>query len=521
MPPANIIFIVLDALRADRVILTKNDECLTPFLKSLLINSIYFKNCISNSPWTVPSHISMFTGLYHTQAKLISKKIGKLSNKIPILAEILKDIGYNTICFSENAFISNTHGLTRGFEKVFNVWDWNPWIKENFKLSYFIKLLQKYDLFLKNNLKSKIFFRIWSHLKNLFEKIIKFIIKELFFSEILFKLKNDTIKDLEKFSETLQNHDIKKPFYIFFNFLTPHDPYIPLKRTFKKFKISIKDFKNIKDLIIFKLKACLDINIKSKRLNNDMIKSISKLYNASVFSGDIIVKKLFSILKKNNLLDNSFVIITSDHGEHLGDKLDHYLWEHNTYLSVYKSLNKVPLLIFNKNFTKTIIKDQVQLKDLFHTILHITGIPPNKNKYLELEKSIMYQISNGSTPKYIFGEYLKQKHAMSKLINSHRRNICRELIPKIYNHLYFLRSNNFKIIKYNNLEEDEFYDIINDPDEGSNIIKNEFNNYKKMKSFLLDYLKKINNIEEIRDLITDKEKDFVKKIIGKLKVKGI
>lgn len=48
----NIIFIVLDTLRVDRVLATYKNKNLTPYIKSLLKNSIYFENCIANSPWT-------------------------------------------------------------------------------------------------------------------------------------------------------------------------------------------------------------------------------------------------------------------------------------------------------------------------------------------------------------------------------------------------------------------------------------------------------------------------------------
>ena len=516
----NIVFIVLDTLRADRVILSKNNECITPFIKSLLNNSIYFKNCISNSPWTIPSHISMFTGLYHTQANLLSKKFRVLSNKIPTLAEILQNMGYYTTCFSENPYISKAYALTRGFNKTFySDWDFNPkWIRKNFKLSFFLKALQKLDFYFKNKIKFKFFLRIWHILNKISERIIKLIIKTFFFNEIKFELKNDTIKDLEKFGKTFKNGNFEKPFFLFFNLLTTHDPYIPLERTFEKFDISIKDFKNVKNLSLFNSRAVLDINIKSKRLNNDTIRSVAKLYDACVFSGDIIVKYLFSILNKHNLLENSYVIITSDHGEHLGSKLDHFLWEHSTYQSVYKSLNKVPLLIYNKDFKKTIIDNQVQLKDLFHTVLDITKIPPNKNKYLELSKSILYQIKNGLTPKYIFGDYLKEKQSMFRLINYHRRSINKDLIYKIYNHIYFLRSNNYKIISFNNQEIDEFYDILKDPDEKTNIIERNEEEYEKMKSFLRKIIKKINNIEEIKDLINRKEKNLIKSFAKRIKI---
>ena len=101
MNPPNIIFIVLDTLRGDNVFSNYKNKKITPFLKELLENSMYFENCIANAPWTLPSHMNMFTGLYQTQASLVNNELEKLSNKILILTEILKKMGYSTFCFTE------------------------------------------------------------------------------------------------------------------------------------------------------------------------------------------------------------------------------------------------------------------------------------------------------------------------------------------------------------------------------------------------------------------------------------
>ena len=515
----NIVFIVLDTLRADRVLSEYKNKNLTPNINNLLKNSIYFENCIANSPWTLPSHISMFTGLYPTETTLISKKVDRISNKTPLLTEILKDMGYFTVCFSENAFISKIYGLSRGFDEILNVWDWNPWIKEKYKLSQFFKLLNKFNLFLKKKIKSKLFLKIWAYINNRTEKLIKTIIKYLFLKNILFKLKNQTIKDLEKFFQSLKDNINNKPFYLFFNFLTTHDPYIPLKSTFKSFDITIKDFKIIKDIIIDPLKYRLNVDIKSDLFSEKQIKVIKKLYNACVFSSDIVVKKLISNLIKKGLIENTHIIITSDHGEHLCDQLDHYFWEHNTYQSVYESLMRVPLIIYNSNFKKKIIKDQVQLKDLFHTILHLTGIPSSQNKYLDKKKSIMYQINNDSTPKYIFGEYLKSKDVMIELINAHRRTINKNLIPKIFNHIYFIRSNKIKYIKYNAIKIEEFYNLSSDPHEQTNIANENNKNYKNIKIKIENLLENIKNPKKLIEIITEREKDLIKKTLTGLKSK--
>ncbi len=123
MNKPNIIFIVLDTLRADKVLQFNERKRLTPTIESLLSNSIYFENCITNSPWTLPSHISMFTGLYYSEVKNISSNYNFVSHKIPLITEILKNHGYSTVCFTENPFINKVFGLGRGFDKIFDYWN--------------------------------------------------------------------------------------------------------------------------------------------------------------------------------------------------------------------------------------------------------------------------------------------------------------------------------------------------------------------------------------------------------------
>ena len=119
MAPSNIIFIVLDTLRADKVYSQYKSRNLVPTLSGLSENSLYLKNCIANSPWTYPSHISMFTGLYPSQVELLNSNPKKLTNKVPVLAEILRDLGYITVCYTENPWITKAFGLTRGFDYVY------------------------------------------------------------------------------------------------------------------------------------------------------------------------------------------------------------------------------------------------------------------------------------------------------------------------------------------------------------------------------------------------------------------
>ena len=522
----NIIFIVLDTLRADRVLCTYKNKNLTPFISSILDNSIYFENCIANSPWTLPSHISMFTGLYETQHVSISKNYVKLSQKVPILTEILKDMGYHTVCYTENPFISNVYGLSRGFDNYINAFNTN--IKKNNQtvkirhnrnvlLTKITDLLFIIDSNVKKRVKHSQIINFWTFLRVKIRKYIRILFWKNIIRNIILN-KNTTIREINKSCKSIKYEINNKPVYFFFNIMTTHDPYAPLFQVLKKFDITLDDFKILKKFYVNTRIIKMKTNLKPKHLSENKIKTFNKIYNACVLSSDIIVKNIFSNLKKIGILDNAYVIITSDHGEHLFDKLDHYYWEHGTYVSLYNSVLRVPLLIFNTKLKKKIVKNQVQLIDLFHTILHLTRIPADQNKYLEINKSIIYQIDHKSTPKYIFGEYFKSKNFMLDVIKIHRRNINRKMIPKMLNHIYFLRSNECKYIKYNNCKIKEFFNLSKDPHEQNNIFNENNENCRKMKLFLENYLKKIKNIEGVKDIITEKEKSAIKSIINKVKI---
>ena len=164
------------------------------------------------------------------------------------------------------------------------------------------------------------------------------IIKYLFWKNLLFTYENKTINDLVRFSYFLKKNTYNKPFYLYFNIMVTHVPYIPIKEAFKTFDITDKDFKFIKNFLYNPQKFRIKLNLKSKHASKKKIKIIKKFYNICVLSSDILVKKIFSILKELDLLENSWIIITSDHGEHLYDHLNHNIWGYKTCISLYDTV---------------------------------------------------------------------------------------------------------------------------------------------------------------------------------------
>ena len=117
LPPdhsPNILFIVLDTVRADRLSLYGYERPTTPNLERLSKRGIRFDNARATAPWTLASHASMFTG--HWPHDVGAKWMTPLRGNLPMLAEYIGAHGYATAGFVANlVYCSRDSGLARGF----------------------------------------------------------------------------------------------------------------------------------------------------------------------------------------------------------------------------------------------------------------------------------------------------------------------------------------------------------------------------------------------------------------------
>ncbi|MDE1856697.1 MAG: sulfatase-like hydrolase/transferase [Candidatus Micrarchaeota archaeon] len=129
----NILLIVCDTLRKD-IIDLYGGEAKMPNLRKLAKDSMVYDNCIAPSPWTFPSHVSLFTGLYPSEHGIHETKDVKVEQLrerhmrlgAERLAEFLSARGYNTLGVSNNLMVSRFTGFDRGFRNFFNI-EPSPW----------------------------------------------------------------------------------------------------------------------------------------------------------------------------------------------------------------------------------------------------------------------------------------------------------------------------------------------------------------------------------------------------------
>lgn len=126
--PPPVILISIDTLRADHLGVYGYAGSTSPHLDALAGESVVFENAFSPSPWTLPAHASLFTGLHPEEhgaghaAPFVALGAGP-----PTLAEKLRDAGYRTVAFSAGGVMSARYGLARGFER------WHEWTRANLR----------------------------------------------------------------------------------------------------------------------------------------------------------------------------------------------------------------------------------------------------------------------------------------------------------------------------------------------------------------------------------------------------
>jgi len=110
----NVLLIILDTVRSASLA-RFGGRASTPHLDSLAATGIVFDRAVATAPWTLPSHASVFTGLWPHEHGADWR--APLDDRAPTLAEVFARRGYRTGGFVANlVYTSREHGLDRGFQ---------------------------------------------------------------------------------------------------------------------------------------------------------------------------------------------------------------------------------------------------------------------------------------------------------------------------------------------------------------------------------------------------------------------
>jgi arylsulfatase A-like enzyme len=114
----NILLVILDGVRENNTTLAGHSRQTTPFLNDFSDESTVYTRAYAPSNWSLPSHASIFTG-YHVPEHRITVQYDSLKPGHSIWELLRDEYGYATALFSQNEFIaSDQYGLDRGFDQV-------------------------------------------------------------------------------------------------------------------------------------------------------------------------------------------------------------------------------------------------------------------------------------------------------------------------------------------------------------------------------------------------------------------
>jgi arylsulfatase A-like enzyme len=350
---------MMDTLRADRLGVYGHAAGNSPNLDEIAASGVTFERTISAAPWTQPSIASLFCSMYPAVHKVVDygkafnsthrgqEKVAVFADSFDTLAEELKRNGYATSAFVANPFILQEYGFAQGFDH--------------------------FDTkFVNNNTPGSMI--------------------------------NDAAL------AWIDQPDREKPFFLYLHYMDAHGPYYagpefidPLLDRIEtmpaRTPLSSEALDNLRYLR--KLPPGCPDPERHKRLFNTQ-EYWSARYEAGVRQQDHHIGKLREALQERDLWEESFVIITADHGEALNE---HGFWEHGW--SCHHTDLHVPLILHWPEVLPAgrRIDDTVRLIDLMPTILDELGVDPGEPTQ---GRSLVGLIEGGSgNPTVAYAEAVK------------------------------------------------------------------------------------------------------------------
>jgi len=403
----SIVLIILDTLRSDHLSCYGYDKRTTPNIDRMSSESLLFLNAYSPAPWTLPTHASIFTGTYPVQHG-VSWSNHVLDESAITLADELSDQGYDTVGITENPFTGTVFGLSQGFSDYYEMW------RRPIVMRAFIKFARTF-----------------------------------FGYRERFEYSQETVDLLGFWLATKRRDDA--PFFAFINFMNTHLPNYP-RPEWESVSASRERLAKIEPVN----QVPERFYVPKFRLSEDELQTMKDIYDAEISYLDGQVGRLLALISAQGELDNTVVILTSDHGENFGD---HGLIEHQ--FCVYDSLLHVPLIIRCPNVVPAgEIPYFVSTIHLFDTILGFAG-----NDFVgdnEHNDSLL-KISQDST---VYSEYDSGLMMLKKVLGKSIDNVDLERFGREYRSI---SDGNYKFIWASNGVH-EFFDIRSDPGETDNII---------------------------------------------------
>ncbi len=353
-PRPNILWVVWDTVRADHMSLYGYAKQTTPKLDAWAKGARVYTDCRSAAGYTTASHASMFTGLMPGEHGTHNDR-EYLEDCHETVAELLKGAGYQTYAYSANPNVAHRTNLAQGFEIIEHPWD--------------EALLGEAGALVANKLPEG---------DTSTELPEKFATGAVGRSDV----KASGVLQERRLANWLQRRDKARPWLAFLNYMEAHRPYIPPRR-YREQVMTPEQVEASYRVDRSKL-PIWEYTFGLRDYAPEELAVIAGTYDATLLELDDLFAGLLKRLEALGELDNTVIIVTSDHGELLGE---HHMLDHQ--YSLHEPLVQVPLVVhYPPVFAAGRENAPVMSLDLYATILELASVkaPPGGTWSIPLQR---------------------------------------------------------------------------------------------------------------------------------------
>jgi arylsulfatase A-like enzyme len=313
----DILLVVLDTTRADRLQSGGYERPTSPNLAALAREGAVYTKTFSPAPWTVPAHASLFTGQYPSLHRTDCGSL-RLPDESRTLAERLREAGYRTVGYTANPWIGKGYNFQQGFDTYREIWREVPDGGEDTGATLTNEGVIRYLRWRRQNRQAR-----------------------------------------------------RQPLFLFINYFEPHLPYHPPEPERSRLLSPGRDPARVGRLSRLGHPDEMRFIMGISDLTGEDLEILNELYDGEIAYADRRLGEVLDAIREGGALDRTIVAVTADHGENIGD---HHLMDHK--MSVHDTLLRVPLVLRYppRVAPGQVVEEEVQMHDLYPTLLALAGV---------------------------------------------------------------------------------------------------------------------------------------------------
>jgi arylsulfatase A-like enzyme len=449
-PQYNVIIISMDSLAFEDTSLSGYKLNTTPNIEKFTKESFVFDRMISNANWTKPGVTSIITGVRPSTHFMISGSPYNIYQKngcdLRNLPSYLLQYGYDTSAVVSNEYAHPwLNGTYKGYNRLPDRLFKSEWLKSR-KIEFWIRGYS--ELFL--GMRSTAHEWLLSILNELHNSI------PASFSDNKFETENPDSEPISFKSAENIMHESRQPLFMWVHLTPPHAPYLP-GNDFK--------YKYLKgDIFSTRNSQIRYIDRFYNGQDQALIDKLRLRYDEQILNTDSEVGKFINMLRDGGYLENTIVIMTSDHGESF-----EHLYQGHCGPYLYNPMIHIPLLIHlpGQKYGKT-IKSNAEQVDIAPTIIELLKLPMPES------------FEGESLVPAMRGEHLSERPKFSMQLEGNKYNepLSKGSVAVILG--------SYKYIYNINKDSGELYNLISDPSETRNLANTDHNTAAQLRAIILD-----------------------------------